>query len=122
MKKTRIFKDIAEYERWIESFQDDCWTTIPAIVFEDNRIVADVETECKSWKTAVNRFIKAFEAFELVAEWAKEIKENCENGIFQYKFTEDSKNSFSWEVEETMDGYWYIFLNIQGIYAGKEAA
>ncbi len=63
------------------------------------------------------------------------MKESCESGCFKdvtgwhpawttnpKEIEEVSKyGTFSWGVEETDEGLWYVFLNISGGYAGREA-
>ena len=51
------------------------------------------------------------------------IQANTYGGIYPEEIKAYSKNgTYSWGVEETSEGYWYLFLNISGIYAGREAA
>lgn len=59
--------------------------------------------------------------------------ESCENGFFEDTTgwkpawsndleeikAQSKKGTYSWGVEEIYDGYWYLFLNISGIWAGR---
>lgn len=99
------------------------------------KISADMFTACKSWKTALRRFEKVFAAVNSeVVGWIECIRESCESGCFEDKTgwrpawtsnPEEVKEfakggTYSYGVEETMEGYWYIFLNISGCYAGRQ--
>lgn len=135
MRKTKIFHSWEEYDRWTESFESPSdYQEIPSVIDDGWKISADMFTECKSWKTALKRFEKAF-AFvnSEISAWAECMRESCESGYFQdltgwkpawisdpeetKKFAEGG--IYSWEVKETSEGYWYIFLNISGLYAGR---
>lgn len=118
MKK---FDSFDEYVEWTEQF-DSCsdYETIPVAIDDGKKISMDIFTECKSFKTAIRRFEKAFSEFKAEMDgWIDCMKESCENGYFKDSYCEDSVNNYSWGVEETMDGYWYVFLNISGIHAGR---
>lgn len=136
MKKTREFANFAEYEKWINQFENCAdFQEIPCLIDDGWKISADMFTECKSWKTALNRFEKAFSnANSELSPWIETIKEGCENGIFENTtgwmpaWTTDPKEAeelakdgiYCFGVEEIAEGYWYIFLNISGCYAGYE--
>lgn len=136
MKKTMIFKSYEEYERWTEQFEDCSeYQEIPSVIDDGWKISADMFTECKSWKTALRRFSKAFaDVNGEIPGWIECMKESCENRYFEdttgWKpaWTNDPKEVaefakagiYSFGVEETMEGYWYIYLNISGSYAGYE--
>lgn len=131
----KLFKSFEEYERWAETFENcSDYEEIPTAIDDGWKISVDMFTECKSWKTALRRFSKTFAPVsDGVAEWATCIRESCENGCFsdvcRPAWTNDPEEvkkflkggAYSWGVEETMPGYWYIYLNISGVYAGREA-
>lgn len=138
MKK---FASYEEYEAWTETFEDCSeYENIPVLIDDSWKISADMFTECKSYKTALRRFEKTFASVPEIKEWVEGIRESCESGCFEDTTgwkpawtcdpeeieaarKEAVKNGmYSWGVEETMDGYWYIFLNISGVYANREAA
>lgn len=130
MSKVEVmkFKSYEEYEAWTETF-DECYEYqyIPCIIDDGWKISADLFTDCKSWKIALNRFKKYFPE---VAEWVDCMRESAENGYFKNvdgckpAWTNDIKEikeflkngAYSWGIEETMDGTWYIFLNVSGTY------
>ena len=136
MKKTKIFHSQEEYDRWTESFESPSdYQEIPSVIDDGWKISADMFTECKSWKTALKRFEKAFVPVNSeISGWVECMKESCENGFFsdltgwKPAWTSDpeeveewaKEGTYSWGVEETSEGYWYIFLNISGSYAGRK--
>lgn len=137
MRKTKIFHSQEEYDRWTESFESPSdYQEIPSVIDDGWKISADMFTECKSWKTALKRFETAFVVVdsENISVWVECMRESCESGCFQdltgWKpaWTSDPEETkkfaeggiYSWGVEETSEGYWYIFLNISGSYAGRK--
>lgn len=134
--KMKKFASQVEYEAWIETFEECSeYQDIPVLIDEGWKISADMFTECKSYKTALRRFEKTFSSVPEIAEWIEGIRESCENGCFEdttgWKpaWTNDPEEikefaksgTYSWGVEETSEGCWYIFLNISGKYADCEA-
>lgn len=135
MKK---FSSQEEYERWTDTFENASdYQEIPCVIDDGWKISADMFTECKSYKTALRRFAKAFkEVHNDIAGWVECMRESCEAGCFQDvngwrpAWSNDpeevkelaKKGTYSWGVEETSDGYWYVFLNISGTYASRSAA
>lgn len=132
--KTMEFHSYDEYEAWTEQFDEAYeYQNIPSLIDDGWKIMMDMFTECKSYKTALRRFEKAFgDHDQSVKDWLEGIKESCENGYFKdtcrpgWNATEEeikefyAGGTFSWGVEEVDDGYWYIFLNISGAYAGRD--
>lgn len=115
------FNSFDEYIEWTEQF-DNCsdYEGIPVAIDDGKKISMDMFTECKSYKVAIRRFGKMFSEFKAEMDgWIDGMRESCENGCFKDSRYEDSTNAYSWGVEETMDGYWYVFLNISGVYAGR---
>lgn len=132
MKKFRTYED---YERWTEKFENTSdYEDIPVAIDDGFKISIDMFTDCKSYKTALRRFEKTFrEVSGEISVWIECMMESCENGCFEDTTgwkpawsndpeeikAHSKKGAYSWGVEETSDGYWYLFLNISGIYAGR---
>ena len=82
---------------------------------------ADLLTECKYWRTAVNRFFKAIGNDPDFDGWKECITESAENGCFGQNDSimgDGSRNQFSswaYELEEVNERTWYIFLNVRYI-------
>lgn len=83
------------------------WECERVVVLEnEKRYSADLTTYCKSWKTAVKRFMKNLPDIKELEGWGECIYESCENGYFVI----DEKNEFRFEVEEQHEGLWYVYL------------
>lgn len=135
MKK---FISYDEYEQWTETFENASdYEGIPVSIDDGWKVSVDMFTACKSYKTALRRFEKVFkEVHSDITGWVECIRESCENGCFKdvdgwkpawsndpEEIKEFSKGgTYSWGVEETMEGYWYKYLNISGVYASRKAA
>lgn len=132
--KTKKFNSYEEYEAWTEQFED-CYEHqyIPTVIDNGWVIAMDMFTDCKTWKTALNRFEKAFaDHDESIKGWIQTIRESCENEYFHdacqhsckthKEVLEEARNfgTYNWSVEEVDDGRWYIFLNISGAYADRQ--
>lgn len=116
MKK---FDSMDAYIEWTEGFENCCeYESIPCIIDDGWKISADMFIECKSYKTALRRFEKAFkEVYGNVTNWVEGMRESCENGFWAMEQHEEGRpDCFSYGVEETMEGYWYVYLNVSGIY------
>lgn len=91
------------------------------LIRENGWFKADLMTECKSWKTAVNRFFKALENVPEFDGWKDFLRESAENGYFKDNdstMADGSRNefqSFAWEIEPIDESQWYIFLNIRPV-------
>ena len=126
--KTKKFTSQEAYEAWAESTEG--YEMIPAVVDNGWKINADMETECKSWKTALRRFAKAFAGIQAIEEWLPGVQECCESGTFEHTSTwgmtpeearEDTKyGSYAWGIENIYDDLWYVYLVVSGGYAGRE--
>lgn len=131
MRKTMYFKSEDEFEAWSDSFEDrNGCDEIPTVIEDGKRIMMDMITNCKTWKTAVRRFRKAFaECGEKVVGWIDGIEESCGNGYFfdregwKPAWMSDPKEiaaygnkygRYAWAVEEIDDGCWYVYLNLSG--------
>lgn len=136
MKNVKIFKNMEEYENWTDKFEN-CYEydDVPTIVDDGWKIMIDMMTECKTYKTALRRFEKAFKDYDKSIEaWVEGMKESCEYGFFKdtcipsWDASEEEKKAFNefgsygWEIEEVDEGRWYIFLNISGEYADRKRA
>lgn len=135
MKK---FSSYDEYEQWTETFENASdYEEIPVSIDDGWKVSVDMFTACKSYKTALRRFEKTFkEVHSDISAWVECMRESCENGCFKdvdgwkpawsnnpEEIKEFSKGgTYSWGVEETAEGYWYIYLNISGVYASRKAA
>lgn len=136
MQKTLTFHSFEEYEKWTEQFENASdYQEIPCAIDDGWKVSVDLFTECKSYKTALRRFKKAFAGVHKdIGDWVEGMKESCECGYFEdingwkpawtfdpKEVEEWAKNGiYSWGIEETTEGYWYVFLNISGSYAGRE--
>lgn len=89
------------------------------VIREHGWIKTDLMTECKSYKTAIRRFFKMLADIPEIADWEECLVESAENGYFKLNdsmMADGSKNtspSYFYEIEETMEGVWYIFLNVR---------
>jgi len=134
-KNTLVFNSWEAYENWTNQFSG-CYEyqEIPTAIDDGWKISVDMFTACKSWKTVLRWFEKAFGNISPeIHTWVECIRESCESGYFKDTtgcypaWTTDPEEikkflkggSYSWEVEEVYEGYWYIFLNISGVYAGR---
>ena len=120
---TLVFKDFEAYEAWTEQFEECSeYEQIPTAIWDGWKMAADMFTECKSFKTALKRFEKAFGNVNgEVKAWVEGMRESCENKYFHEKeMSFPQGGTYSWGVEEVDEGRWYIFLNISGIYAEVE--
>lgn len=134
----KMFKSFAEYENWTETFENTSdYEEIPCAIDDGWKVAVDMFTACKSYKTALRRFEKAFKGVnEQISGWAECMRDSCESGCFgevngwKPAWTTDEKEirefakggTYSWGVEETAEGYWYVYLNISGVYAGRDTA
>lgn len=133
---TYIFTSFDQYEAWTEQFEDACeYQEIPTAIDDGWKVAVDMFTACKSYKTALRRFEKAFKDVNPgISAWVEGMRESAENGYFKdeckpgWNCTKEEREEFykggtySYGIEETSEGYWYIFLNISGIFAGRERA
>mgnify|MGYP002623456681 CR=1 FL=1 len=120
---TLVFNSMDAYEAWTEKFENASdYEMIPTAIDDGWKVAVDMFTECKSYKTALRRFEKAFENVNSeINEWFECMRECCESGYFkEIENSYPEGGTYSWGVEETMEGYWYIYLNISGSYAGRE--
>ena len=61
MRATRQFTSFEQYEKWTERFEG-CYEydEIPTVIDDGWKVAADLFTDCRSWRTALRRFAKAF--------------------------------------------------------------
>ena len=136
MKKMKKFASYVQYEDWTDGFENPSeYEKIPVAIDDGWSISIDMVTACKSYKTALRRFEKTFSGLDKeIAPWIENMRLCCEGGGCFVDTTgwrpawtndpveikEHAKNgTYSWGVEESTEGYWYVFLNISGIYAGR---
>lgn len=133
MKKAKVFDSMSDYLTWADSFDGSYdYQMIPSVVIDSKGYRIDLMTECKSWKTAIKRFRKAFASESIsasVSDWCDMIAESCENGCWsdavkpswfhtKEEYEDYIRNgSYSWGVEQVDDGLWYIYLNASGCHA-----
>ena len=99
------------------------------IINENGWLKTDLLTECKSPKTAINRFFRALnpDNYNDFCVWQEEITGATSAGIFKgndmllANGAKNDKPSYFWEVEQIDDGLWYIFLNLE-IYTHLRSA
>lgn len=132
MEKLIRFSNIDDYFEWTDRFENAFeYQEIPVVIDDGWKISMDLITYCKSYKTAIRRFAKAFMDVEQAEGWFEGIRETCDNGCFEdlngWKvWGEDERETrkrgcYSWGVEEVDDGCWYVFLNISGCYADRDS-
>lgn len=108
--KVRYFENYDNYEATGNHEEID-------IVKHGNKICADLITECKTYKTALNRFFKALKNYNQLYGWREGLLESCENGCFKdietFYDRENNKRVYGnwhYEVEELDENLWYIEL------------
>lgn len=127
MKKARMFGGAnpqAAYENWFDQLdaagQYEEIQETPCIIAQGKDWKADAFIECKTAKTALKRFGKAFEKIYFnpaFAGWLETIAESIEAGIFTDARCEDSQNGYGWGVECQDNNLYYVWLNAKGIFA-----
>ena len=109
--KTMYFENYDEFET-CENKQD---AELVAVVKRNDGLCADLLTETKSWKVALNRFFRELRkaGFYTLAEWEETVKESCKNGVFADKeinpYVREYSGGWFYEVEN-YDGAWYVCL------------
>lgn len=81
--KVMEFASFDEFEECENKHDDE----MVAVVHNKKRntVCADMITNCKRWRTAVNRFFEALENYPEFDGWKDSIMESCENGFFLTK-------------------------------------
>lgn len=115
--KTLYFNNFEEFDNAEVAGQFEVVTIVKNE--RHNTMCADLMTECKSYKTALNRFFKALENYPQFAEWKDGILESCECGYFTQAETywndETNKSEYrgGWHYTiEDNDGSFYVCLNV----------
>lgn len=111
--KIRKFDSYDEYETFYENAEIDERYEVVDIVRSENGVCADLMTEAKSAKTALNRFFRTVKNHKMFADWEETIKDCIENGC--YRDDEYKDCGFVWEVEN-YDESWYIMIKISNEY------
>ena len=120
-------RDYTSFDDFHESGTAGNWEEL-TFIRENGWKKADLLTECKSWKTAINRFFKAIGTDPDFEGWKECLEESCENGYFAMNdnlMADGSRNEYpSWAygLEPAGDYGWYIFLNVaeEGLYEHDE--
>ena len=120
MKKTMVFDSVNRYMVWAEGFEDRA----PVLIDDGHRLMMDIFTSCRSWKTALKRFHKAFEGLvdnNILSYWTGAMRDCANAQMFSDKFVRVSgiNSEYHWAIERVTDNTWYIYLNISGTYAGR---
>jgi hypothetical protein len=115
--KTMYFENFDKFE---ESETAVLYEVISIVKNETfNTMCADLMTDCKSYKTALNRFFKGLEGYPQFTEWKDALIETCENGCFsdsekywdEETFKYEYKGGWHYSIEDN-DGSYYICLNV----------
>jgi hypothetical protein len=115
--KVRHFESFEAYEN--EEVTKGEYEVVDIVKY-NNKISADLLTECKTWKTALNRFFKALENVKEFDGWKDGIIESCENGYFieaetywnEEKCKSEYRGGWHYQVEELDENLWYIELTV----------
>lgn len=88
------------------------------IVKHDKYISADLLTDCKSYKTALNRFFKGLKTTKDYDKnfngWEDQIKECCKSGSFEETSKyEDGSIHYVYSIEQLDETLWYIYLTVE---------
>lgn len=113
---------VTEYKSFDEFEQDESryeYEHVAIVNKPNGTVCADLMTECKRWKTAVNRFFSAIANDPRFEGWKECIIESIENGYWSDKETywnettnkPEYRGGYFWEVEDN-DGSFYICLNV----------
>ena len=112
-----------EYSELVENDSEERYSVDFTYYADDERNMgADLDTECKRWKTAVRRFFKRVAASkmdeaekEAILGWQETIVESCESGTFEDAERIDGKATGGWAygVEQTEDGRWYVYVKVR---------
>ena len=111
--KIMYFESYDEFDL-CENKQDE---ELIAVVKRQNGLCADLLTETKSWKVAINRFFRELRkaGFYQLAEWEEVVRESCESGVFADKeinpYARGYAGGWFYEVENHGD-LWYVCLKV----------
>lgn len=123
MKNTLVFNSQEAYENWMEQFNSYAdFESIPTVIDDGWKISADLMVECKSYKTALRRFEKAFKDIPDIAEFYECLADSCDLKCFSAKegYMDNQKKYgvLSYGVEQIDENRWYIYVNLSGGYRG----
>lgn len=110
--KTLFFENFEAFENANVAGKQE----LTAIVKNENcnTFCADLETNCKNYKTAIKRFFKSLAEYPQFAEWEECLAESCRTGLFKdFEAGQNGKYDGGWHftVENNDDNY-YICLNV----------
>ncbi len=111
--KLRKFNSYDEYETYYENKESEERYEIVDIVRTENRVCADMMTDTKSVKIALNRFFRTVKDCKDFADWEGDIRESIENGYWKDDSMKDA--GYAWEVEDH-DGSYYICIILTNAY------
>lgn len=121
MIKVREIKSMNDIDA-IE-YENDCVD----IIRENGWIRTDMTTQCKSYKTALNRYFAAIKnILPDMYGWKEGIEESCENGYCSDNnrtMADGGKNeciSYAWEIEAVDDDLYYFFFNCKDALSSKK--
>lgn len=122
MKNTLVFNSQESYENWMEQFDSYAdFESIPTVVDDGWKISADLMVECKSYKTALKRFEKAFKDVPDIADFYEYLADSCDLKCFSANegyMSERQYGALSYGVEQIDENRWYIYVNLSGGYRG----
>ena len=107
------FKSFEAYEAYADA-HSDAFMYKPVCLIEHGVVRMDCTFKCKSFKTALRRFAKAFASVEIADGWADVMLEGCEKGYFSIGNMIDE--GWSYTVENVGDkdyDEWYVSLNLK---------
>ncbi|MEZ3438659.1 MAG: hypothetical protein K1W18_07245 [Oscillospiraceae bacterium] len=112
------FESFEKFEESKVAGQSEVVAIVHRTCYGRKQVCADLMTDCKHWRTAVNRFFKAIGNDERFDGWKEGIIESCEYGYFSDKETywvdgkgSDYEGGYHWEVEDN-DGSFYVELTV----------
>lgn len=110
------FKVFATHEQFSDYVSNNGATDTIMAVIENGWICADLQTQCKSYKTAIKRFFSALnEHCTIFDGWEEQLIESCENGFF----SDHCEGFFHYGIENIYAGLdnvtplWYVYLNLK---------
>ena len=109
--KTLFFENFEAFENANVAGNQELTTIVKNA--KHGALCADLETNCKSYKTALKRFFKALTDYPQFAEWEEQLNENCKEGCFQDFEKQNGEYNGGWHftVEQNDDSF-YICLNV----------
>lgn len=112
--KRKDFTSFEEFEQYQEDTNRENFYEEVCVIRENGWFKADLMTNTKSAKVAINRF---FRVLPELAVWKEFLKESISNGCwkdndFTMAGSRNTNPSFAWEVDTSNEDEVYIFLNV----------